>query len=119
MSFGEAEGRPVDSLPQVLFSCAASDKLDHRSVAGSESRRATASRLYEAMEEIIGSERAIICTHGFATTFLIACWIGMPIESVGRVSFRVRPGSITHLREDDIHGNRALESLGNVSHLRG
>lgn len=41
----------------------------------------------------------------------------MPIESVGYVNFRVKPGSITCLVEDDIHCNRGVWYLGDVSHL--
>jgi len=69
------------------------------------------------MDEISTVDRAIICTHGYATTFLIACWIRMPIESVGYVAFCVRPGSITLLKEDATWRNRAIEYLGDRAHL--
>ncbi|MCY0939906.1 hypothetical protein [Streptomyces antarcticus] len=58
-------------------------------------------------------------THGFALTFVVAAWIGMPIDSLGHVNFRVASGSITHLREDDFFHNRQLVRLGDTRHLEG
>ena len=117
MSFGDAEGRPVADVGGAILSSDGDNRLDFRNAYGGETKRELASRLYEVMEEIIATERAIICTHGYATTFLIACWIGMPIESVGYVNFRVLPGSITHLVEDDVHANRAVRYLSDARHL--
>ncbi len=117
MSFGDAEGRPVPEVGGAIPSHDGDNRLDFRNAFGGETKRELASRLYEVMEEIIATERAIICTHGYATTFLIACWIGMPIESVGYVNFRVRPGSITSLAEDDVYANRAVRYLSDVRHL--
>ena len=101
MSFGSAEGRPAKEIGGAIPSHEGDNRLDFRNKFGGETKRELASRLYEVMNEIGERERAIICTHGYATTFLIACWIGMPIESVEYVNSRVRPGSITHLVEDD------------------
>jgi 2,3-bisphosphoglycerate-dependent phosphoglycerate mutase len=117
MSFGSAEGLPQDEVVGAIFSSDGDNRLDFRNTFGGETKRELASRLYDVMEEIIATERAIICTHGYATTFLIACWIGMPIESVGYVNFRVRPGSITSLVQDDIHANRAIQYLNDMRHL--
>lgn len=117
MSFGDAEGQPVADVGGAIPSHEGGNRLDFRNVFGGETKRELASRLYEVMEEIIATERAIICTHGYATTFLVACWIGMPIESVGYVNFRVRPGSITHLVEDDIYVNRGIRYLSDIRHL--
>ena len=117
MSFGEVEGMLLEDLYINITSSDGENRLDHRGVAGGETKRELATRLYEAMEEISQQKRAILCTHGYAATFLVAWWIRMPIDSVGYVNFRVRPGSITHLREDDLHANRILVSLGDVRHL--
>lgn len=118
MSFGEAEGVLLEELEIEITSSDGEDRLDYRGVPGGETKRELATRLYEAMCEIAEQERAIVCTHGYAATFLIACWIRMPIESVGYVNFRVRPGSITRLGEDDLHANRILVSLGDARHLQ-
>jgi len=117
MSFGRAEGLPVDDVGSAIVSSDGDNRLDYRNIYGCETKRELATRLYDVMEEVIPNERAIICTHGYAATFLIACWIRMPIESVGYVNFRVRSGSITCLDQDDVHSNRAVRYLGDMSHL--
>ena len=109
----------LEELDATITSSDGDNRLDYRGVPGGETKRELASRLFEVLDEIAQQERAIVCTHGYATTFLIAGWIRMPIESVGYVNFRVRPGSITHLMEDDLHANRILVSLGDVRHLHG
>lgn len=68
------------------------------------------------------AELQIIVTHGFALTFvaaawIVAAWIGMPLEAVGFVNFTVPSGSITHLRQDNYWCNRAVTSLGDVCFL--
>ena len=117
MSFGAAEGKSTAEIGKAIPSHDGDNRLDFRNEFGGETKRELATRLYEVMEEIIVTERAIICTHGYATTFLIACWIHMPIESAGYVNFRVRSGSITHLVEDDVYANRAVRYLSDVRHL--
>ncbi|WP_407666816.1 histidine phosphatase family protein [Microvirga roseola] len=66
------------------------------------------------MDEILARpcKTQIIVTHSFALTFVVAAWIKMPLESVGYVNFRVRPGSITHLQEDEFWMSRVVASLG-------
>lgn len=59
----------------------------------------------------------VVVTHGFALTFVVAFWIGMPFEALGSVSFRAPSGSITVLREDDFFHNRQVVSLGGTGHL--
>jgi len=88
-------------------------------VQGAETTRVFARRVYAAMDEILRHqyEHQIIVTHGGALTFVVACWIGMPIESLGYVNFRASAGSITTLREDDYFHNRQVVSLGDIRHL--
>jgi 2,3-bisphosphoglycerate-dependent phosphoglycerate mutase len=117
MSFGSAEGLSQDDVGCVILSSDGDNRLDFRNAYDGETKRELASRLYEVMQEIVQEDRAIIVTHGYATTFLIACWIGMPIDSVGYVNFRVRPGSITCLVQDDVHSNRAVRYLNDARHL--
>lgn len=118
MSYGEAEGKSQDWLDKRIVPHDNENRLDHSIVHGNETRREFAARLFDAMHELTSSyDKLIICTHGFANTFLIANWIKMPIESVGYVSFNVKPGSITYLKEDDFFKNRAVVILGDVRHL--
>ncbi len=118
MSYGEAEGKPQDWLDSRIIPHDNENRLDHSIVIGSETRREFAARLFNVMHELSSSnDKLIICTHGFALTFLIASWIKMPIESVGYVNFKVKPGSVTYLNEDDLFKSRAVVYLGDVRHL--
>lgn len=71
------------------------------------------------MDAIVESrcEHQVIVTHGFALTFVLASWIGMPIESLARVEFRAASGSISVLREDDYFHNRQVVGVGDTDHL--
>ncbi|WNI29005.1 hypothetical protein [Streptomyces sp. ITFR-6] len=71
------------------------------------------------MDEILQRpcEHQIIVTHGGSLTFVLACWIKMPIESVDYASFRGPSGSITKLCEDDFFHNRQVVTLGDTRHL--
>jgi probable phosphoglycerate mutase len=120
-SFGAAEGKPrawrLDRFvpPPVT----GEQRLDHVASPGEESIRSVAGRAYAAMAEILARpcRRQIIVTHGGTLSYLVACWIGMPLESVGRVAFRSVPGGITTLREDDRYHNREVVALGDSRHL--
>ncbi len=48
---------------------------------------------------------------------MLAAWIRMPIEAAGYVNFRVSPGSITELREDDYFYNRQIVVLNDLTQL--
>ncbi|MER5774175.1 histidine phosphatase family protein [Streptomyces sp. NPDC002039] len=122
-SYGEAEGRPQEWLDKRFVPPPATgDRMGHdEGIEGAETRADFAGRIYEAMDGILTHpyEHQVIVTHGFALTFVVAAWIGMPIESLGHVNFRVASGSITHLREDDFFHNRQLVRLGDTRHLEG
>ncbi|MEU9802445.1 histidine phosphatase family protein [Streptomyces sp. NPDC051000] len=122
-SYGEAEGRPQEWLDKRFVPPPATgDRMGHdEGIEGAETRAAFAGRIYEAMDGILRHpyEHQVIVTHGFALTFVVAAWIGMPLDSLGHVNFRVASGSITHLREDDFFHNRQLVRLGDTRHLEG
>ncbi|TCM56251.1 putative phosphoglycerate mutase [Rhizobium sp. PP-F2F-G48] len=120
ISYGAAEGRPQDWLDLRHESIPDDDRLDYRnSMVGGETRREVATRIYGAMDTIMARpcDCQIVVTHGFALTFVVAKWIGMPIPAAGWVAFRAPSGSITHLEQDDLWQSRALVSLGDVAHL--
>ena len=119
ISYGVAEGQPESWLGRNRVPPSGDDQLDYRGLIKGETRREVAARLYPALEEIAAREfeTQIIVTHGFALTFIVAAWIGMPIEAVGHVSFPVRSASITRLASDPYWRNRAVLSLGDTSHL--
>ncbi|MFP8959767.1 histidine phosphatase family protein [Streptomyces nanhaiensis] len=122
-SYGEAEGRPQEWLDRRFVPPpAAGDRMGHHEgVRGAETRAQCARRVYAAMDEILRRprEHQVIVTHGFALTFVVAFWIGMPFESLGSVVFRAPSGSITLLREDDFFHNRQVAGLGDTGHLGG
>lgn len=118
--YGEAEGTRPGSIP---FNPPPKDgdRMRHRDgVEGSESRLEFGGRAYAALGRIIdrGYSEAIVVSHGGTVNYLIAAWIGLPLESAGYVKFKVSPGGITHLREDDFFHDRQLVSLNDVDHLR-
>ncbi|MFK8053088.1 MAG: hypothetical protein AB8F65_08935 [Woeseiaceae bacterium] len=75
--------------------------------------------IYDAMDVVVENDvpHQILVTHGYALTFVIAHWIGLPIESSVFVNFRASPASITHLRLDGFWRNRTVVNLNSLSHL--
>jgi 2,3-bisphosphoglycerate-dependent phosphoglycerate mutase len=120
ISYGSADGMPQDWLYARQTPAPDDDRMDHRGGIGDgETRREVAARVYRSIDAIISRpcETQIIVTHGFSLTFVVAAWINMPIETVGNVSFSTRPGSITHLRQDDYWRSRAVLRLADIGHL--
>lgn len=120
ISYGSAGGKPSDWLAERQTPAPDDNRMDHRGgIEDAETRRDIASRVYRCVESIVERpcEKQIIVTHGFALTFVIAAWIKMPLDAAGYVSFPARPGSITHLRQDDFWKSRSVISLAETSHL--
>jgi probable phosphoglycerate mutase len=118
MSYGIGESRSKAWFDEQFD---AGSGLDHRGIEKGETRRELATRVYRAMEGVIASDASaqVVVTHGFAMTFCVAAWIGMPIEACGKINLRSTPGGITHLHEDDRFGNRTLLDLDASGHLAG
>lgn len=120
-SYGVAGGRPQEWLDRRFVPPpAVGERMDHdEGVEGAETKGACARRVYAAMDEILERpcERQIVVTHGGSLTFVVASWIGMPVESAGYASFRAPSGSVTTLREDDFFHNRQVVGLGDTRHL--
>lgn len=93
-SYGVAEGRPQQWLDhRFLPPPSVGDRLfHHEGVDGSETKAAFAERIYAAMDEILRRpvQWQVIVTHGFALTYVVAAWIGMPEEALGYVIFTPR-----------------------------
>ncbi|MGR6963210.1 histidine phosphatase family protein [Geodermatophilus sp. URMC 61] len=120
-SYGVAGGRPQAWLDERFIPPpAVGERMRHdEGVDGAETKWELAVRAYAALERVIQSEveNQVVVTHGGTATFLIAAWIGMPIEAAGSVSFRFSPGGITLLREDNFFHNRQVAMLNDVGHL--
>ena len=120
-SYGEAEGRPQAWLDdRFVLPPRVGDRMDHwEGIAGAETRRQVAQRIYRAMDRLLArpGSHQIIVTHGGALTFVVAAWIGMPLDAASYVAVRPTSGGITHLAEDDVSANRAIISLNDTAHL--
>jgi probable phosphoglycerate mutase len=120
-SYGAAEGRPQRWLDERFIPPPVTgDRTGHdEGLPGAETKAEFAARIYAAVDTILGrpAEHQVIVTHGFALTFVVAAWIGMPLSSLGYVNFSARSGSITTLHEDDCFRNRQVRSLASTRHL--
>ena len=120
-SYGAAEGRPQRWLDdRFVVPPITGDRMTHdEGVPAAETKTDFAARIYAAMDAILSSpaEHQVIVTHGFALTFVVAAWIGMPLSSLGYVNFRARSGCITTLHEDDRFHNRQVVTLASTRHL--
>lgn len=88
------------------------NRLDHLICNGAESRRNIAERIYEFVDEIMQSdEDKVVITHGFAATFFIAAFQKIAVSSMSYINYRLKPGSISILEEDDLFRNRTLSLL--------
>jgi 2,3-bisphosphoglycerate-dependent phosphoglycerate mutase len=120
-SYGISEGRPQAWLDERFIPPPlVGDRMHHdEGVPGAETKHAFATRIYASMDRILEDPRRhqIIVTHGGAATFVIAWWIKMPIDALDYAAFRVSPGGITDLRQDDYFHNRQVVQLNDVTHL--
>lgn len=122
-SYGEAGGRPQSWLDERFVpppECG--ERLRHdQGIAGAETTWDLATRAYAAVERIQQSaaEHVVVVSHSGTSTFLLAAWIGMPIEASGRVNFRFSPGGISLLRKDDRYHSHQIAVLDDVRHLAG
>ncbi len=120
ISYGIAGGRPQAWLDARYVPAPDDNRLDHDGgIAGGETRRQVAARVYPCVNAIIDRACAtqIIVTHGFTLSLVIAAWMKIPIDAAGFVAFPAKSGSITHLHQDDFFRNRSLVRLADISHL--
>ena len=120
-SYGVAEGRPQEWLDaRFVPPPRTGDRMDHaEGIDGAETRREFAVRIHAAVAEILAGDCAhqVVVTHGFALTFVVTAWIGMPLDAVGSVHFRATSGGISVLEEDDFFANRGVVRLDDTAHL--
>jgi len=121
-SYGIAGGRPQSWLDRRFVPPPPTGERMHHDegVDGAETKAAFAERVYAAVDDVLSRpvQWQVIVTHGFALTYVVAAWIGMPVEALGYVAFRAGPGSITTLHEDDHFHNRSVVTLASTDHLR-
>ncbi|TCC59425.1 histidine phosphatase family protein [Kribbella pittospori] len=121
-SNGEADGRPQAWLAERRIPLPEyGDRLGHHDgPTGAETRMALVERLYPALDDILRRPVAnqIVVSHGSASSYLIAAWIGMPMTSTDRGFFPLKSGSITTLVRNDTHFSHQVVTLNETEHLR-
>lgn len=113
MSFGTHEGLSQSEHNKTMTPLSLTDdRLEHRICDGAENRRIVATRISEFLNEIMKLEKdIIIVTHGFAATFVIAAFQKIDVSSMGYVNYKLTPGSISILEEDNLFQNRTVSLL--------
>jgi probable phosphoglycerate mutase len=114
MSFGSHEGmdQALHNRIMIPASKMPSDRMDHAICPGAETRRQFAARLCDFVINLaVDVECAVIVTHGFAASFLICALQRVPLESMAFISFRMSPGGVSELIEDDMFKNVTLTKL--------
>ncbi|MEM7245840.1 MAG: histidine phosphatase family protein [Acidobacteriota bacterium] len=119
LSLGVAGGKPQAWLEERFVPAPHENRLDHANCEGAETKRTFATRVAEAVDEIVRdpTETKVIVTHGYAMTFVLAAWVRMPIEAMGYINVKSTSGGITLLEEDDFLENRALVRVNDTTHL--
>lgn len=120
VSCGIAEGETSSWLnDRIEMPPLEGNRLDHQICGEAETRRQAATRIYRFMGDLMASRNqdVVIVTHGFALSFVISAWLGMPIESLGRMRYCADSGSVTELDFDPDWGDRRLVTLNETSHL--
>lgn len=119
---GAADGRAQTWLDERRIAMPEfGDRLGHHDGPdGAETRRQLVERLYPALDDILRQPLAnqIVVSHGSAVSYLIAAWIGMPMDSTGRGFFPLRSGSITTLVRNDTHHSHQVVCLNETQHLQ-
>ncbi|MEV6283603.1 histidine phosphatase family protein [Kribbella sp. NPDC051770] len=120
-SNGEADGKPQAWLEERRVPLPEfGDRLGHHDgPTGAETRRELVQRLYPVLEEILRQpvQEQVVVSHGSASSYLIAAWIGMPMEATGRGFFPLKAGSITTLVRNDSHFSHQVVALNETAHL--
>lgn len=120
-SYGEGEGQPGPWFRERFVPPPAhGERMNHdEGLVGAETKAEWVRRVYTGMDIVMDdpAHQKVVITHGGSATFVIAYWIGVPLNALDFVSFGLDSGSITHLREDDYFHNRAVVTLNETGHL--
>lgn len=113
MSFGDNEGMEQSQHNQIMKPTSDSgERHDHRICPGAESRRDVASRVVEFVSEVMNQTGdALIVTHGFSGSFVIAAFQCIEISSMGYIDYKLKSGSLSILESDDLFRNRSVKLL--------
>lgn len=126
-SLGVAGGKPksfLDGVP-VKHLSDGSRVRDLETIQGAETMAHCVGRVYRAVARMMavgdasgpdnrprGNSSTVVVTHGGTAGFVIAAWLGVPIEACARARFCTPTGSVSILERDDTFHNRTLTRLG-------
>jgi broad specificity phosphatase PhoE len=91
--------------------------LEWRPYPGSENWREFYLRVSGFMENLVESDLPIlIVAHGGTVMQIISWWLGLDMDTISRVSFRISPASVSVLDVTELK-ERRIERLNDTSHL--
>ena len=113
MSYGDNEGMEQSQHSKIMKPTSDSgERLDHRICSSAESRRDVASRVVEFISEVMNQTGdALIVTHGFAGSFVIAAFQCIDVSSMGYIDYNLKAGSLSILEIDDLFQSRSVKLL--------
>ncbi|UOX88732.1 histidine phosphatase family protein [Amycolatopsis sp. FBCC-B4732] len=120
-SYGVAGGRPQSWLDERFVPPPPmGERLDHdEGIDGAETKLQWVTRVYRAVDRISAGTagQQVVVTHGGSLSWVVAAWLGLPVQACAHAAFRSSAGGITVLEEDDRFHNRTLHTLNDTSHL--
>jgi len=118
-SCGVAEGESIDWLREHGQPVPSNgDRLHYKPCAGAESRFELAARVYPFVKELItrNEPETVIVTHGGVHDVIVAAWLGLPPETLGRLQCVTLPGGLTRLATES-DGTRVVATINDHAHL--
>ena len=118
-SCGVAEGETLDWLRKHGQAFPADgDRLHYKPCTGAESRFELAARVYPFIEELIkrGEPETVVVTHSGTHDVVVAAWLGLSPETLGRLQCATVPGGLTRLTTEP-DGTRVVATLNDHAHL--
>lgn len=115
--FGIATNMPKEWLEERIKPLPLDNSIDFEPIEGAETWRSFHRRVSKTMDNIYNPnvDNIIIVTHGGAKNNVIAWWLSMPVESLGKASFFGCPGAVTTLVSNN--GFNVLKFLSDTRHL--
>jgi probable phosphoglycerate mutase len=120
MSWGVAEGESESWLAEHgQAQPLEGDMLHYKPCDGAESRFELARRIYPFIAALIerGDPDTVIVTHKHAHDAVVAAWLGMPKETLGRFRIGTVAGCITRLVVDPVTRLATIDALNDHAHL--
>lgn len=122
INFGDGGGKPREwHDSNIIPPPADGNRLDHCPFKNAESRREVGKRARNFINQLLKKpeENIIVITHGFFSTFLIMAWLKVPVKNMDYCNFRVNPGGVDLLNEDNFWRSRNVVYFNRLDFLTG